>query len=125
GPVRAGGHHLEHLLRLGHGPRVYLCARAGLRGPVPIDVQGLPAAAEGRLLQPRRDPPEDEGVTEQVVRSGVPRGGGFPSRGPTTAGGLFRRPRRKLPLDRCAILVSVAPPGSPRSRERNPIQEPR
>ena len=52
-PVRAGGHHLEHLLRLAAGPRLPAGPRAGLRGQVPDDVQGLSAAAEGRQLQPR------------------------------------------------------------------------
>jgi len=52
--VRARGHHLEHLLRLGHRSRVHVRARPGLRGTVPDDVQGLPAAAEGGELQPGR-----------------------------------------------------------------------
>ena len=47
-PVRTGGHYVEHLLRLGHRPRLPARARAGLRGQVPDDVQGVPAAAEGR-----------------------------------------------------------------------------
>ena len=52
-PVRACGHHVEHLLRLADGPRLSVGAGAGLRGQVPHDVQGLPAATEGRELQPR------------------------------------------------------------------------
>ena len=52
-PVRAGGHHVEHLLRLAAGSRLPAGARAGLRGPVPGDVQGLSAAAEGGQLQHR------------------------------------------------------------------------
>ena len=51
GPVRAGGHHFEHLLRLAARPRLPAGPGAGLRGPVPDDLQGLPAAAEGRQLQ--------------------------------------------------------------------------
>ena len=49
--VRAGGHHVEHLLRLADRSRLPAGPRAGLRGPVPDDLQGLPAAAEGRQLQ--------------------------------------------------------------------------
>ena len=52
GPVRAGGHHVEHLLRLAARSRLPVRPRAGLRGPVPDDVQGLSAAAEGGQLQP-------------------------------------------------------------------------
>ncbi len=52
GPVRAGGHHVEHLLRLADRSRLPAGPRAGLRGPVPDDLQGLPAAAEGGQLQP-------------------------------------------------------------------------
>ena len=51
-PVRAGGHHLEHLLRLAVRSRLPAGSRAGLCGPVPGDVQGLSAAAEGGQLQP-------------------------------------------------------------------------
>ena len=51
-PLRAGGHHLEHLLRLAARSRLPVGARAGLRGPVPDDVQGISAAAEGGQLQP-------------------------------------------------------------------------
>ena len=50
-PVRARGHHVEHLLRLAARSRLPAGARAGLRGPVPDDVQGLSAAAEGGQLQ--------------------------------------------------------------------------
>ena len=49
--VRARGHHVEHLLRLAAGSRLPAGPRAGLRGQVPDDVQGLSAAAEGRQLQ--------------------------------------------------------------------------
>ena len=52
-PVRAGRHHVEHLLRLADRPRLPARPGAGLRRQVPDDVQGLPAAAEGRELQPR------------------------------------------------------------------------
>ncbi len=52
-PVRAGGHHVEHLLRLAARPRLPAGPGPGLRGQVPDDVQGVPAAAEGRQLQPR------------------------------------------------------------------------
>ena len=51
GPVRARGHHVEHLLRLAARSCLPAGARAGLRGPVPDDLQGLPAAAEGGQLQ--------------------------------------------------------------------------
>ena len=50
--VRAGGHHLEHLLRLAARSRLPARPCAGLRRPVPGDVQGLSAAAEGGQLQP-------------------------------------------------------------------------
>ena len=52
-PVRAGGHHLEHLLRLAARSRLPVGPGPGLCRQVPDDVQGIPAAAEGRQLQPR------------------------------------------------------------------------
>ena len=46
-PLRARRHHLEHLLRLVHRPRLHRAGGDGDRDPVPGDVQGVPAAAEG------------------------------------------------------------------------------
>ena len=70
--LRAGGHHLEHLLRLANRSRVPARARAGLRGPVPGIVQGIPAAAEGGQLQPGRSHGEDEGgeLTRRLTHCG-------------------------------------------------------
>ena len=51
-PLRAGGHHVEHLLRLDDRSRLPARPGASLCGPVPGDVQGVPAAAEGGQLQP-------------------------------------------------------------------------
>jgi hypothetical protein len=50
GPIPAGGHHLKHLLRLVAGPCLSVGARAGVRRPVPDDLQGVSAATEGRQL---------------------------------------------------------------------------
>ena len=60
GPVRAGRHHVEHLLRLADRPRLPARPGPGLRGQVPDDLQGLPATPEGRELQPRRGDGEAE-----------------------------------------------------------------
>ena len=60
GPVRARGHHVEHLLGLADRSCLPAGARAGLRGPVPGDLQGIPAAAEGGQLQPGCSSSEDE-----------------------------------------------------------------
>jgi hypothetical protein len=50
-PVRARGHHVEHLLRLAARSRLPAGAAQDYVGQVPDDVQGLSAAAEGRQLQ--------------------------------------------------------------------------
>src|SRR5581483_4017859 len=62
--LRARGYHLEYLLRLADGPRLPVRAGAGLCRPVPDDLQGLSAAAEGCQLQPGRGDAEAEGVGE-------------------------------------------------------------
>ena len=59
--VRARRHHVEHLLGLVHEQGLHDHGRAGARRRVPRDVQGLPAAAEGRQLHDRPDPGEDGG----------------------------------------------------------------
>src|SRR3989442_11373373 len=37
--LRAGGRHVEHILRLAHRSRLPLSASAGVRGPIPSHVQ--------------------------------------------------------------------------------------
>ena len=50
-PLRAGGHHVEHVLRLVHRPCLRPCSGAGSRRQVPRHVQGIPAQPEIRQLQ--------------------------------------------------------------------------
>ena len=52
GPVRARRHHVEHLLRLASRSCLPGRARAGLRGPIPGDFQGLSTATKGGQFQP-------------------------------------------------------------------------
>ena len=52
-PLRARGHHLEHLLRLAARPCVRFRPGAGHRWQVPRHVQGIPAEPEIRQLQHR------------------------------------------------------------------------
>ena len=52
-PLRAGRHHLEHLLRLAPRPRVSGDPGAGLRVPDAPNVRRVPATAKVRQLQPR------------------------------------------------------------------------
>ena len=67
-PVRACRRHVEHLLRLAARPRFPARPGTGLRGQIPDDVQRLPAAPEGRELQPRRGLEQAErGGWEQVI----------------------------------------------------------
>ena len=61
GSLRARRHHLDHLLRLACRSRLLAGAGAGLYRGIPADLQGIPAAPEGRQLQPRRGAPEDAG----------------------------------------------------------------
>ena len=58
-PVRAGGHDLEHVLGLVPLEGVPDPRRAGDRRRLPRDVQGLPAAPEGRELHDRPGARED------------------------------------------------------------------
>src|SRR5262249_35259295 len=53
--LRAGRHHVEHLLRLDDAARLPVRAGTGIRPAVHRDVQGLPAAAEAVELQRRPD----------------------------------------------------------------------
>ena len=61
-PIRAGGHHVEHLLGLAHGSRLHRLRRAGLRREVPRDLQGLPAEPARRDLHHR--PGDGQAETE-------------------------------------------------------------
>ena len=67
-PVRAGRHDLEHLLGLVLEKAYMILGRAGRRGRVPRDVQGVPAAAEGGELHDRPGAGEDGDDAERVTR---------------------------------------------------------
>ena len=60
-PLRARGHHLEHLLGLVPRSQLPAGAGAGDRRRVPADVHGLPAAPEGGELHDRPGAGEDRG----------------------------------------------------------------
>jgi putative ABC transport system substrate-binding protein len=49
--LRAGGRHVEHVLRLAHRSRLPLGASAGVRGPIPSHVQRFSSAAKGGHFQ--------------------------------------------------------------------------
>jgi hypothetical protein len=53
-PVRAGGREFQHLLGLGHLPRLHHLRDAGARGETDRGFREVPAAAEAGLVQPRR-----------------------------------------------------------------------
>ena len=82
GPVRAGGRHVEHLLRLVARPRLSVGSCSGLRRQVPDDVQGVPAAAKGRQLQSRRS-------AEEAARERRQQVAGIDSRRDTTVSQLI------------------------------------
>ena len=51
--LRAGGHHLQHLLGLVHGPRLHRVRGPGRRGAVPRDLRGVPAEPAAGLVHDR------------------------------------------------------------------------
>jgi hypothetical protein len=73
--LRAGGHHVEYLLRLAHAQLVFPVRGSGGGGEVRRNVQGLPSGAKTGQLHHRRCAVEDEGgavrrkLTRNVVRA--------------------------------------------------------
>ena len=71
GSLRAGRHHLQHLLRLDDRPRLpHVCGSVHREG-VPGDLQGVPAAHEGGQLHDRPGVGEDGGVASRLGMSSV------------------------------------------------------
>ncbi len=68
-PYERAADHLEHLLRLAARPRLPAGAGPGLRGQVPGDLPGVPAAPEGGQLQPRPGHGEADAAVAAVSRS--------------------------------------------------------
>ena len=70
-PVRAGRHHLQHLLRLVHLAAVPDLRRPGGDGRVPGHVQGVPAPPAGRELHHRPGDGEDEAESRRQLRDRI------------------------------------------------------
>ena len=78
-PVRAGRHHLQHLLRLVHLAAVPASSRAQAGTAKFLDdIQGVPAPPAGRQLQHRPGDGENEAASRQRMSHGC-RGGRFES----------------------------------------------
>ena len=80
GPLRTGGHHLQHLLGLDDRPGLSDLCGAVHREAIPGDLQGVPAAHESGELRHRPGAEEDgAGVEHRLTRTKPP--GAAPPRG--------------------------------------------
>src|SRR5262249_54852195 len=61
----ASGHHLKHLLGLGHGSRLSRLWRTGLRRQVPRQLQGVPAESAGGNFHHRSGGKAEASATEE------------------------------------------------------------
>ena len=124
--LRAGRHHVEHLLGLVHEQGLHDHGRPGLGRRVPGHVQGLPAAAEGGELHDRPGPREDGRRRQRGTRLTEPRRHGV---GPVGALHAWVRtrtiPKRRRPTRRSSrasrSTASRSPTASSTSSCRRPV----